>query len=102
MRLRLIFTGTSINGGGNDPVGAFEVSGIFSDETNRVLFSVAYRTHIVEYSGLWDGQFIYGHWVLQDENFTETGEFEIWPDREKKDSVSDAMSVGDMLAMPGG
>lgn len=92
MKLRLDFAAGNINGGGNDPIGAFTVTGIYSPETERVLFSSQYKTHSVEYIGLWDGNMIYGKWTLSDTIFTETGDFEIWPDREQSDVLFSTQS----------
>jgi hypothetical protein len=82
MRLRLLFDSANVNGGGNDPVGEFTVTGIYTEDTERVLFTQTYKTHSVDYSGVWDGQLIYGKWTLMDSVFTESGEFEIWPEKE--------------------
>ena len=101
MKLKLHFVGTNLNGGGNDAIGSFEVAGIFSDETGQVLFTVTYRTHTVDYSGTWDGQFIFGKWTLHDESFSEIGEFEMWPDKEETDPMSGIESLEDSLALPG-
>jgi len=100
MRLNLAFSGNNINGGGSDPIGSFEVSGIFSDETLRVLFTKTYRTHTVEYSGVWDGHFIYGRWTLHDEQFTEIGEFEIWPEDTREMVESATGSIGEAQRNP--
>src|SRR5690348_14965794 len=42
MKLRLRFAGNIIEGSGSDPMGNFQITGMFSDETNRVLFSKEY------------------------------------------------------------
>lgn len=100
MRLTLQFAGTNIDGGGNDAIGSFDVKGIFSDETGRVLFTKAYKTHSVEYSGVWDGNFIYGKWTLHDEQFTEIGEFEIWPEKEEEMAGAGAATISEGLKLP--
>lgn len=100
MRLTLRFAGSNIDGGGNDPVGEFVVTGIFSDETGGVLFTVAYKTHTVEYSGTWDGNFIYGKWTLHDEQFTEIGEFEIWPEKQEEMVTTGAATISEGLLFP--
>ena len=100
MRLSLQFAGNDINGSGNDPVGSFDISGIFSDETQRVLFTSAYRTHTVDYSGVWDGHFIYGRWTLHDDQFTEIGEFEIWPEEEREKVEVGSASVSEGHGIP--
>jgi hypothetical protein len=82
MRLRLVFKSSNINGGGNDPIGEFTITGIYQQDSERVIFTQVYKTHSVDYSGVWDGQMIYGRWTLDDAVFTESGEFEIWPDKE--------------------
>lgn len=94
MRLRLSFANSNINGGGNDPIGQFEISGIWSDDSQRVLFTQQYRTHSVEYVGQWDGTLIYGKWTLHDQFFSESGEFEIWPDQEEQGVQSLAEAFG--------
>lgn len=82
MKLRLSFSESNIDGGGNDPIGSFSISGIYSQDGERVMFTKVYKTHATDYSGTWDGYMIYGRWTVQDELYTETGDFEIWPDRE--------------------
>lgn len=102
MKLALKFEGNIIQGSGRDPMGAFQISGIFSDETHRVLFSKEYGAVTVEYSGLWDGTFIYGRWNLHDEAYSEAGDFEIWPDKEEDGYQSLAEQLGETLSMPAG
>lgn len=82
MKLSLLFSGTDIMGDGNDPGGHFRINGMFSRETNRVMFTKTYQSQIVDYSGQWDGAMIYGRWVLSDLEYGEHGEFEIWPDED--------------------
>lgn len=100
MRLTLRFSGSNIDGGGNDPVGAFSIAGIFSEETQRVLFTKTYRTHQVEYSGQWDGHFIFGRWTIQDDYYTEIGDFEIWPEEANEMVEVGAATVGETLESP--
>lgn len=100
MRLNLRFQGNDIDGGGSDPVGEFKVSGIFSETTGGVLFTKTYATHAVEYSGSWDGAMIYGKWTLHDEQFTEIGEFEIWPEKEEQLASAGAAVAGEELKFP--
>lgn len=100
MRLNLTFSENDIHGGGTDPVGSFEVSGIFSDTTGGVLFTVKYASHSVEYSGSWDGTFIYGKWTLHDDHFTEIGDFEIWPEKGEVLAAAGAISGEEGLDLP--
>ena len=100
MRLTLQFSGSDVNGRGNDAKGEFQVSGIFSDVNGGVLFTTTYQTHAVEYVGTWDGTFIYGKWTLHDEQFTEIGEFEIWPEKEEEMAGVGTATISESLGMP--
>jgi hypothetical protein len=100
MRLTLQFSGSDVNGRGNDAKGEFQVSGIFSDVNGGVLFTTTYQTHAVEYAGTWDGNFIYGKWTLHDEQFTEIGEFEIWPEKEEEMAGVGTATISESLGMP--
>lgn len=82
MKLRLRFYETNIQGDGTDRTGTFSVAGMFSESTGRVIFSKTYPSHTVDYVGTWDGSLIYGKWTIADEEFSESGDFEIWPDKE--------------------
>lgn len=101
IKLSLRFDDGSIVGDGGDPGGRFQVSGIFSPDTQRVLFSKEYQWQIVDYSGIWDGRLIYGKWTLHDEEYSEQGEFEIWPDHGDEGQLSLAGLAEDVKAMPG-
>ncbi|MFY9234103.1 MAG: hypothetical protein WAO58_06545 [Fimbriimonadaceae bacterium] len=100
MKLRLRFEKTDILGEGTDLSGDFTISGIFSPETNRVLFTKSYHWQSVDYSGLWDGQLIYGKWTLLDDEYGEQGEFEIWPDSEDQGLMAFSGSIEDVKALP--
>jgi hypothetical protein len=100
MRLTLKFAGSNINGGGSDQVGAFKIAGIFSEETQRVLFTKTYRTHEVEYSGQWDGHLIFGRWTIHDDYYTEIGDFEIWPEEANEMVEVGAATSGETLEIP--
>jgi hypothetical protein len=102
MRLKLDFLNGSVNGTGNDLSGDFEIVGIYSTDTDRVLFTKTYRWQSVDYSGLWDGQLIYGKWVLHDNEYSDEGEFEIWPDKDEEFLHALSGSAEDMRSLPGG
>ena len=102
MKLSLRFGETDVTGSGNDPIGAYDISGILCDNGDRVMFTKQYRTHAVEYAGTWDGTMIYGKWTLHDEAFTEIGEFEIWPDQDESLELMAAGSFEHGLTLPGG
>ena len=96
MRLRLQFFGFQIIGGGNDCAGWFEITGKITPEDGRVHFTKRYSSYHVEYSGRWDGQIISGLWTMRHPvlyaypHFVEEkGEFEMWPESEEQESVSE-------------
>lgn len=101
MRLDLRFAGTDMDGRGTDPMGSFDLSGIFSAENGRVLFTVAYTSHEVEYSGVWDGHLIYGKWTVHDDHFTESGDFEMWPEKTEERVGAGSASYGEEHSLPG-
>lgn len=102
MKLRLKFESNLIEGSGRDPMGEFRITGMFSDESQRVLFTKEYGAISVDYSGIWDGTFIYGRWNLNDESYSESGDFEIWPDKEDEGYMTLAEQLGESLTMPAG
>lgn len=102
MKLRLKFESNLIEGSGRDPMGEFRITGMFSDESQRVLFTKEYGAISVDYSGIWDGTFIYGRWNLNDEAYSESGDFEIWPDKEDEGYMTLAEQLGESLTMPAG
>lgn len=102
MKLTLRFGEKDVTGSGNDPIGAYDISGILCDDGQRVLFTKQYRTHTVEYMGQWDGTMIYGKWTLHDEAFTEVGDFEIWPEQDDPMEFSEFALFEHGLAVPGG
>jgi hypothetical protein len=99
MKLRLTFHENSIFGSGRDPMGEFQISGMFSND-QRVMFTKDYGATTVDYSGTWDGMLIYGRWNLHDQNYSEAGDFEIWPDKEDEDITSIAEQLGESASMP--
>jgi hypothetical protein len=102
MKLNLRFTGTDIVGEGTDVGGPFQVNGIFSRETNKVMFTKAYQWQNIDYCGTWDGHMIYGTWSLHDQEYSESGEFEIWPDTEEESVRAWEASWSESLTAPGG
>lgn len=90
-----------MDGRGTDPMGSFDLSGIFSAENGRVLFTVAYTSHEVEYSGVWDGHLIYGKWTVHDDHFTESGDFEMWPEKTEERVGAGSASYGEEHSLPG-
>lgn len=100
MKLSMSFVGTDIVGDGSDLVGKFTINGIFSPQTNNVLFTKSYQWHSVDYSGIWDGQMIYGKWTLHDADYGEQGEFEIWPDSEEQGLLALAGAAEDVKGLP--
>jgi hypothetical protein len=79
MRLRLDFANGVISGGGADVVGPFTISGAYGAETAD--FTKKYPRHSVKYEGKWDGQVLFGTWVIR--SIRDRGEFEIWPEDEE-------------------
>lgn len=101
MKLRLTFHENAIEGSGRDPMGEFSIAGMFSDG-QRVIFTKDYGAISVDYMGTWDGMLIYGRWNLHDQNYSEAGDFEIWPDKDDEDVTSIAEQLGETLSMPAG
>ena len=98
MKLQLTFTQAGdVSGEGADPGGRFQITGIFSRENDRVIFTKVYDWQSVDYTGLWDGMMIYGKWTLHDEEYGEQGEFEIWPDKDESEALSLAHSIGSKM-----
>jgi len=102
MKLRLRFFDCAIEGAGRDPMGEFKISGMFSEDNGRVIFTKEYGAVNVDYCGTWDGTLIYGRWNLSDQHYSESGDFEIWPDKEDEDVTSISAQIEDYLSMPAG
>lgn len=102
MKLRLRFFDNNIEGSGRDPMGEFSLSGMFSEDNGRVMFTKEYGAINVDYTGTWDGSMIYGRWNLMDQHYSESGDFEIWPDKDEKDVTSIEAQLEDFLSMPAG
>ncbi len=102
MKLSLNFTANAIQGSGRDPSGDFEINGMFCDNTWKVMFTKTYPNLKVDYSGSWDGTMIYGSWHLDDASYSESGKFEIWPDKSSEEATSIEAQIGEYLTMPAG
>ena len=81
MRLTLRFGESSVEGGGNDPLGSFTLSGRH-EASGVVGFGKAYASDEIEYHGVWDGEMISGTWRFARREFgvANLGVFEIWPE----------------------
>ena len=102
MKLRLRFHDCAIEGSGRDPMGEFSIAGMFSESDGRVMFTKDYGAINVDYAGTWDGTMIYGRWNLNDQNYSESGSFEIWPDKDEVEVSSIEAQIEDYLSMPAG
>jgi hypothetical protein len=79
MKIDLSFAKGRIAGGGSDQIGTFRIAGRYHED-GTVEFTKRYRPwHKVIYTGRWDGQMIFGTWLIR--RF-DSGEFEIWPEAE--------------------
>ena len=81
MRLAVRFGESSVEGGGNDRVGPFTITG-HHEAIGVVGFGKEYPSHGVDYAGIWDGAMIVGRWRLRTRFAGKMGrgEFEIWPE----------------------
>lgn len=102
MKLSLNFTASAVQGSGRDPIGEFVINGMFCDNTWKVMFTKTYGSHTVDYSGTWDGNMIYGRWHLEDAVYSESGDFEIWPDQSTEEAGTIEEQLGEILSMPAG
>lgn len=78
MRLTLHFREGRVEGEGQDPVGWFEISGVYSSSTGEFRFVKTYPgKHSVDYSGQPSGASLRGRWQIQGD---WGGDFNIWPE----------------------
>jgi len=95
MRLHIKFAGGSMNARGDDPIGAFTCSGLYSEDTGDVAWTKKYvAAHDVNYKGVRDGRGIWGNWNI---GYVQGG-FHIWPDDgEENASEHTATEVAELV-----
>lgn len=83
MSARIKFTGGTIFGEGADEIGAFTLSGWYSEESGDCAWVKRYLgAHEVDYRGARDGKGIWGTWRLDEYR----GGFHLWPETDEKNA----------------
>lgn len=90
--IRLTIRTGQVWGSGVDKDGDFELTGNYNARTQQVTLTRRYtRTTepsqegvgiAYDYSGIWDGSMVHGHWHFRI-NPSEGGPFEMWPNRDE-------------------